>query len=79
MTEKIITQNNFQYRITVKKLSDNSYEGKIFRSETEIVKMNLSESDSSDLEKTRNEEPECLILRLLESYAKSGLVIGTSN
>ena len=79
MSEKTVTLNGREYKIKVETIADNSYDGKIFRDEKCIVKMNLSELDADDLRKARNEDAANLISRLLESYVKSGLIIGKAN
>jgi hypothetical protein len=79
MSEKTFTLNGREYKIKVEKLADNSFDGKILRDEKCIVKMNLSELDADDLRKARSEDAKNLILRLLESYAKSGFIIGKAN
>jgi hypothetical protein len=76
MISKKVTVNNSEYEIRIVKLLDNSLEAGIFQSEKLKAKMTLSAIDSSDIRNVAGEDPSQLIFNLMESYAKSGFILG---
>jgi hypothetical protein len=76
MISKKVTVNNSEYEIRIVKLLDNSLEAGIFQSEKLKAKMTLSAIDSSDIRNVTGEDPSQLIFNLMESYAKSGFILG---
>jgi hypothetical protein len=76
MNTNTIMVSGRQYEIKVEKLQDDSLEGVVSRDGRQIIKMNLSAIDASDIKDSRGENPSKLIMRLLEDFTKSGFIIG---
>ncbi|HWY30393.1 MAG TPA: hypothetical protein VNX46_06555 [Candidatus Acidoferrum sp.] len=76
MKSKIVNVNGTDYEIKVQRLADRSLEGTIVLGGIQWASMKVPSDTVYDLKTIKGEEMEDLMLRLLESFAKSGFVVG---
>jgi hypothetical protein len=76
MKSKVVNVNGTDYEIKVQRLVDDSLEGTIVLGGIQCASMKVPSDTVYDLKTTKGEEMADLMLRLLESFAKSGFIIG---